>query len=615
VVAFRLLPKSASPPTRFDAPDLLIVSALAFVTFVLFAHAAQNDFIYFDDWDYVAANPDVQAGLTFHSLRWALTTFHASNWHPLTWISHEADCQLFGRNPYGPHLVNAGIHAINTSLLFAVLLLATARRWPSAICAALFGWHPLRVESVAWIAERKDVLSVFFFLLTLLAYLRYARQPTLKAYALVFLSLTLGLLAKPMLVMAPLLLLLLDYWPLKRISDATSLRLLVIEKLPLFPLSIASAIVTIYAQHSGGALVPFGGTLTLYRRLNNSACSIIAYIAKLLLPIKLAPYYIFPMHQSLWRFLGALVLLTLITLLCIMGRRNRPYLLVGWLWFIASLLPVIGLLQVGAQSMADRYSYIPCIGLLVAIVWSAADWYDRQKSVRPLLIAIGVCATIALLPMTYRQIGRWRNDLTLFTYTCSVTQENWFCEGILADVLVHQGDLEDAEMHIRKSLSILPRYPSSEETLARIQRLSFERLPGEAEYAREIRANPSDPLPHYNWANLLLRDGRVGGAIIHYLIYVDARPNDQRAHNNLGIALAMGGDLPAAEAELDKAVELDPAYADAQFGLGTVLLRQGKYSQAATSFVRALQLDPGMRKAQTGLDQCRSQLGAGPSRN
>ena len=450
---------------------------------------------------------------------------------------------------------------------------------------ALFGWHPLRVESVAWIAERKDVLSVFFFLLTLLLYLRYARQPAFKAYSLVFVSLAFGLLAKPMLVMAPVLLLLLDYWPLKRLNDAGSLRSLVIEKIPFFPLSIASAIVTVYAQHAGGAVVSLHGKLTLYPRLNNSACSAVAYIAKLLVPIHLAPYYIFPLHQSLWKLLGALILLALVTLLCILGR-NRRFLLVGWLWFIVSLLPVIGLLQVRAQSMADRYSYIPSIGLLIAIVWLFAHWYDRQRSIRPLLVAMGACATIVLLPMTYRQIGFWKNDFTLFTYTCAVTQENWFCEGVLADVLVHEGDLEDAEMHIRKSLSILPHYPSSEETLARIIRLRLQRLPGEAEYAWEIRANRSDPLPHYNWANLLLRGGHVGDAIIHYVIYLDARPNDQQAHNNLGIALAMGGDLPAAEDEFDKAIQLDPTFVDAQYGLGTVLLRQGKYSEAATRFGR-----------------------------
>jgi Flp pilus assembly protein TadD len=593
--------------------DLLIASALAVITFLLFAHAAKNDFIFGDDWAYVAANPDVQAGLTAHSLRWALTTFHAANWHPLTWISLQADWQLFGGNPVGFHLVNAGIHAINTSLVFVLLLLPTSRRWPSALCAALFGWHPLRVESVAWIAERKDVLSVFFFLLTLLAYLRYSRHPALKAYCLVVLLLAVGLLAKPMLVTAPLLLLLLDYWPLKRLRDAASLRLLVVEKIPLLFLSIASAIITIVVQHSSGALVPLSGKLTVYPRLNNSACSVVAYIAKLLVPINLAAYYPFPTHQSAWHFVGALLLLTLITLLCILARWDRPYLLVGWLWFIASLLPVVGLLQVGAQSMADRYSYIPSIGLLIAIVWLAADWYDRQKSVRPFLLSIGVCATIALVPMTYRQIGLWKDDLTLFTYTCSVTEGNWLCEGILANVLARQGDLEDAESHIFKALRILPAYPSNVKTLRWIQRLRLQRLPGEAEYAREIRANPSDPLPHYNWGNLLLRDGHIGDAIIHYVIYLDARPDDHQAHNNLGIALAMGGDLPAAEEEFDKAIQLDPTFVDAQYGLGTVLLRQGKYSEAATRFGRALQLDPGMRKAQVGLDQCRSQLGFAPT--
>jgi tetratricopeptide (TPR) repeat protein len=578
------------------------------VTFLVFAHAAKNDFIMIDDGGYVAQNPHVQAGLTPDSLRWALTTFQCSNWHPLTWISHEADCQWFGAGPAGPHLVNAGIHAVNTSLLFAVLLLATARRWPSTFCAAIFGWHPLRVESVAWISERKDVLSVFFFLLTLLMYFRYARQPTLRAYSLVFLTLTLGLLAKPMLVMAPVLLLLLDYWPLKRLSSAASLRLLVAEKIPLLPLSIASSIVTIYAQHSGGAVIQLRGKFTLFRRLNNSACSFIAYIIKLLLPIKLAPYYPFPTHQSLWHFLGALLLLALITFLCVRYRRDRPYLLVGWLWFIAALLPVIGLLQVGAQSMADRYSYIPCIGLLVAIVWSVADWYDRQRSVRPLLIAIGVCAPIALLPMTYHQIGLWKNDLTLFTYTSSVTERNWMAEGIVAQALATQGDLEDAERHLRRSLSIYPDGASKD--LAALHRLRDERLPGEAECAREVRANPSDPQPHYNWGNLLLRGGRPQDAAIHYRLYLDARPNDQRAHNNLAIALATAGDFVGAEQEFAKAIELDPTYADAHCGLGTALFREAKYTEAAASYARALQLNPAMQRAQIGLDQCRSKLGS-----
>ena len=254
MVALRLFPQTASPPKSFSARDLLIASVLAVITFLLFAHAGKNDFMFLDDGAYVTENPHVQAGLTLDSLRWALTSFQCSNWHPLTWISHEADCQLFGAGPLGPHLVNAGIHAMNTSLLFAVLLLATGRRWPGALCAALFGWHPLRVESVAWIAERKDVLSMFFFLLMLLAYVRYTRQPSLKAYSLVFLALALGLLAKPMLVMAPLLLLLLDYWPLQRLGSGLrtadlppTLRLLVVEKIPLLALLIASSIVTIIA--------------------------------------------------------------------------------------------------------------------------------------------------------------------------------------------------------------------------------------------------------------------------------------------------------------------------------------------------------------------------------
>ncbi len=608
MTAFSLVPKTASPAARLAAPDLLIASTLALVTFLVFARAAQNEFLNFDDQDYVTANQEVQAGVSLGSLRWALTTFHAANYHPLTWISHEIDCQLFGLSPVEPHLENAAIHAISTSLLFTILTLCTARRWPSAVCAALFGWHPLRVESVAWIAERKDVLSVFCFMLTLLAYLRYARRPALKAYSLIVLSLTLGLLAKPMLVMAPVLLLLMDYWPLKRLSDAASFQLLLAEKTPLFALSIASSIVTIAAQHAGGTVTSLSG-ISLSSRLNNSACSVIAYITKLLLPVKLAPYYPFPTHQSLSHFLGAIILLTLITLVCIRNRQGRPYLLFGWLWFIASLVPVIGLLQVGIQSMADRYSYIPSIGLLVAIVWLAADWYDRHVSFRPLLIAITVCATAALLPVTYRQIGLWKNDLRLFSYTDSVTQDNWMAELSMARALALQGDLEDAESLCRKSMS-LNSNDAAKQLAVFLRLLQNERLPGEADYAREVRANPSDPLPHFNWANLLLRGGRYGQAVIHYQLYLDASPNDKRGHNNLGIALAGIGELHEAEEEFAKAVELDPGYADAQCGLGTALFRDARYSEAADRFSRALELDPAMNRARIGLEKCRSKLGA-----
>ena len=294
--------------------------------------------------------------------------------------------------------------------------------------------------------------------------------------------------------------------------------------------------------------------------------------------------------------------------MCIIARHNRPYLLVGWLWFTASLLPVIGLLQVAAQSMADRYSYIPSIGLLVAIVWYAAEWYDRQKSIRPFLVTIGACVTLALLPMTYHQIGLWKNDLTLFTYTSSVTQDNWMAEGIVAQALATQGDLEDAAIHLRRSLIIYPDGASHD--IAALKRLRNERLPGEADYAREVRANPADPGPHYNWGNLLLRGGRPADAVIHYRLYLDARPNDLRAQNNLAIALATIGALPEAEEEFAKAIELDPTNPDGHCGLGTVLLREAKYGEAAASYEHALELNPAMQAAQIGLNRCRSKLRA-----
>jgi hypothetical protein len=604
VITFGLVPKTDPPPIHLGGLDLLIALALALITFLIFSRAAKNDFMFVDDWEYVVQNPHVQTGLTPESLWWALTTFDCANWHPLTWISLETDCQLFGGGPASLHLVNAAIHAINTSLLFAVLLLATFRRWPSFFCATLWGWHPLRVESVAWIAERKDVLSMLFFLLTVLAYVRYSQRPSVVGYCLVLVSLLLGLLTKPMLVMTPALLLLLDYWPLKRWSDGASFRLLLLEKIPLTLLSIASGIVTIFAQRAGGAVIElrdFG----LYRRLNNSACSVVAYIAKSLFPHKLAPYYPFPDHQPLWRFAGAIALLLLITFVCLRARRTRPYLIVGWLWFIVSLLPVIGLLQVGAQSMADRYTYLPGIGLLIALVWQASDWCERQQTVRLLVIAAGVCAALALVPMTYHQIALWKDDVTLFTYTSSVTRPNWFAEGILANVLADQGDLDDAETHARKSLSILPHYAPNLDTLASIQRLRRQRLPGEAEFAREAIENPSDPMVHYRWADLLLRNERVRGAVFQYRLYLAARPNDAEAHAKLGTAYLRGGYLTTASHEFDRSIELDPHCAAGYCGMGTILLRKGNTSEAQAYFQRALQFDPDLRAARIGLQQCR----------
>jgi tetratricopeptide (TPR) repeat protein len=606
VFALRPTPKTASPTSRVSSHLLLTAAGLGLVTFLLFAHAGSNGFVMLDDGRYVTENPHVQAGLARASLQWALTTFYAGNWHPLTWISHAIDCQIFGMNPRGPHLENAGIHAISTSLLFATLILSTGRRWPSLFCAALFGWHPLRVESVAWIAERKDVLSMLFFQITLLAYLRYARRPAALAYTCVFLSMALGLLAGPILVMTPVLLLLLDYWPLKRLGSTASLRPLLVEKIPLFVLSITASSITIIAQHTGSAVAGLEEQFTLYARLNNAAVSALAYAAALVYPVHLAPFYPFPLHQSVWRFLAAGLLLVLITAMCVRQHRRRPYLLVGWLWFIASLLPVIGLLQVGTASMADRYSYVPSIGLLVAVVWSFSDWYEHSKSARQPLIVIGICYALALIRLTHRQIGYWKDDVALFSHAAAVTKGNWLAEQDLAAALASRGDLDEAETHIRASLRILPHSVAAEDVLAQLERRAAQRLPGEAAYAQELRVHPSEPLPQYNWANLLLRGGRAEEAITHYRLYLEARPDDPRAHHNYAIALVAVGNLPEAAGEFARTIALNPGDADALCGLGTVLMRQSKFAQAAARFEQALQLNPAMSRAQAGLQQCLS---------
>src|SRR5438093_8766959 len=368
-----------SQVTTLERPDLLILLGLAVVTFGIYAQVIGHRFITIDDLSYVEENPMVNRGVTLGGLAWAFTTFHQANWHPLTWIAHMIDSQLFGTIAGGHLLANALIHTANTLLVFWFLLRTTQPRWSSAVVAALFALHPLHVESVAWASERKDTLSTFFGLMSLIAYVRYAEAPSIRRYAWVAILLALGLLAKPMLVTWPFVMLLLDYWPLQRFDltsrreVATKLWPLVREKLPLFALVAASAVVTSIAQSHGGAVRTFEEA-SLALRLSNALVSYAKYLLLAFWPNDLAVYYPFPRAGIPgWQIIGAALLLIGITAFCFFQRKIRPYLIVGWLWFLGTLVPVIGLVQAGAQTMADRYCYIPSIGLFIALVFGLAD--------------------------------------------------------------------------------------------------------------------------------------------------------------------------------------------------------------------------------------------------
>src|SRR5947207_10147689 len=440
--------------TTFERPDLLILLGLAVVTFGIYAQVIGHRFTNYDEFGYITENSMVNRGVTLGGLAWAFTTLHQANWHPLTWIAHMIDSQLFGMKAGGHLLVNALIHVANTLLVFWFLLRTTQARWSSALVAALFALHPLHVESVAWASERKDTLSTFFGLLSLISYVRYAESLSIRRYGWTALTLALGLLAKPMLVTWPFVMLLLDYWPLRRFEItsrrevATKVWPLVREKLPLFVLVAASAVVTSVAQSHAGAV----RTVTefpLALRLSNALVSYAKYLLLTFWPNDLAVFYPFPAAGiPAWQIIGAALLLIAITGFCFFQRRSRPYLIVGWLWFLGTLVPVIGLVQVGGQTMADRYFYIPSIGLFIAIVFGLADIAEKRRVAPWVSAAIANVVVLVLATLTNAQIHRWSDSFTLFEHTLAVTPPNAAIERSLGYALQRSGRLDEAAAHL-----------------------------------------------------------------------------------------------------------------------------------------------------------------------
>src|SRR5438094_4492032 len=457
--------RSVIPPsqtTGLKRPDLVILLGLAVMTFGIYAQVIGHQFITLDDPTYIQENPLVNRGVTLAGLAWAFSTFHATNWHPLTWISHMIDCQLFGTNAGRHLLVNALIHLANTLLVFWFLLRTTHARWLSALVAALFALHPLHVESVAWASERKDTLSTFLGLLSLIAYVRYAEAPSSSRYVWTAITLALGFLAKPMLVTWPFVMLLLDYWPLRRFDltsrreVATKLWPLVREKLPLFALVAASAVITSVAQSHGGGVRTFT-EFPIALRLSNALVSYAKYLLLAFWPNDLAVYYPFPKAAiPAWQIIGAALLLISITSLFFSQRTIRPYLIVGWLWFLGTLVPVIGLVQVGAQTMADRYFYIPSIGLFIALVFGLADIAERRRVAPWLSAAIANVVLLVLATLTDAQIHRWRDSITLFKHALTVAPSNVIAEDNLGLAMHKTGQLDEAAAHSEKALQIQP---------------------------------------------------------------------------------------------------------------------------------------------------------------
>jgi tetratricopeptide (TPR) repeat protein len=546
---------------------LLVIATLA-----AYWQLGSHDFIGFDDQHYVVQNYHVKAGLTAQGLAWAFTDGSTGTWHPLTWLSLMFDGQLFGLNPRAFHFTSLFFHGANTLLLFAVLFQMTGARLKSGFVAALFALHPLHVESVAWIAERKDVLSTFFWFLTMWAYVRYVERGMRKWYALALLFFVLGLLSKPMLVTLPFILLLLDYWPLARARKNPKLLIsrLFLEKIPFFVLTVVSCGLAFFFQQAVGATT-FGERLPFWVRTENALISYVSYIGKLFWPLNLAILYPYTDKQLIWGALSAGVFLILVTLFVIhLSRRQRrkmPWLAVGWFWYLGTLVPVIGFVQIGSQAMADRYTYVPFIGLFILLTWGVSSLFEKHGTGRKILSVTGVAVVSGLMILTWFQTQYWQNNITVFEHTLQVTGENAVVEELLGSSLVQQGKTEQAIGH----------------------------------YLNALRINPGNPEAHYNLGVALASEGKNSEAYDHYLEALKLKPDFAPAYNRLGVAVAAQGKTADAVSYYFQALSINPEYSEAHYNLGVALMTQGKTADAIVQYGDALKADPDYLEAHDNL--------------
>ena len=558
-----------------------------------FAHVCGNNFINYDDDVYVTENRHVQAGLTVPSIQWAFTNVDASNWHPLTWLSLQLDYQLFGLAPWGYHLTNLLLHVANGLLLFIVLRRMTGATWRSGLVAVLFTLHPLHVESVAWVAERKDVLSTLFWMLTLWAYVYYTERPKLARYLVVVAAFALGLLAKPMLVTLPCVLLLLDFWPLQRLrsGQATPGRL-IWEKVPLFVLAAASCAVTWYAQQHAGAVAALD-KLPLKLRLANAVLAYVGYIGKTFWPRDLAIFYPHPLTMGpAWRLVLAAVFLLTVTGLALATSRRRPFVAVGWLWYLGTLVPVIGAVQVGQQAMADRYTYIPLIGLFLLVAWGLPSLLARWQLPASLLALPAVMVVAACTVCTAMQVAVWHDSIALWEHSCKVTPESATARNNLGLALLQEGKFEEAEQNFRRALRINPAYYLSLNNLGLA--LAAQGKVGEALrwYAEAIRINPHFYHVHNNLGLVLESQGKLPEAVEQYTQAIGMEPGAANVHDNLGNALLKLSRTEEAIVHYREAVALWPDHVCYRYDLACALQEQGLGEVAAAEYQQALRLYP-----------------------
>jgi len=571
--------------------DLWICLFLLVAVLAVYLQVRTHDFVTYDDPIYVTDNQQVRNGLTWDGAIWAFTTFRDSNWFPLTWLSHMLDAQLFGLDSGWHHLTNVFIHTLSTLLLFGVLRRITGTCWQSAMVALLFGVHPLHVESVAWIAERKDVLSALFWMLTLWAYSAYAARPGRGRYLMALLVFCLGLMAKPMLVTLPVVLLLLDYWPLRRGRRF-------VEKLPFFAASLASSIVAYVAHQRGGAVASLD-VVPLATRIENALITYVIYILKTFWPTNLAVFYPYPLESLALPALLSAIALVAVTVLVMHEAKRRPYLTVGWLWYGVTLLPVIGLIQTGSQARADRYTYIPMIGLSIALVWGIAELLAAWPRLQ---VALAAVVVVGYVTLTWFQVQYWRDSLSLYHHAIGAVPGNYLARFNLASVLDAQGKSDEALAELREAVRERPYYVPARAELGQL--LATQGHPAEAlqELQTAVKMRPDDPDAHFRLGSVLGTLGRAGEAADQFSEAVRLQPHNADAHFNLGIALAEQGKLPDAEREFRATLRLRPDDADAHFNLGIMLARSGELDESIAQFSEALRIRPDFVAARQALE-------------
>ncbi|MBW2602832.1 MAG: tetratricopeptide repeat protein [Deltaproteobacteria bacterium] len=629
---------------KYNIPDrhLKVMISLLLILAIIIAYGQVKsfDFVGYDDQEYVTENSHVQKGITVDGIIWTFTTFHAANWHPLTWLSHMLDCELYGLNPMGHHWTNLILHMANTILLFLVLKQMTGAVWRSAFVAALFALHPLHVESVAWVSERKDVLSTFFGLLTMGAYYRYTKAPDVKKYLWVIIFLSLGLMAKPMLVTFPFVLLLLDFWPLNRFQykndyflqscritcyGSNRIYRLILEKIPLFIPVVISSCLTFLAQKSGGTVKALEA-LSLKTRIANAFVSYVSYVLKMFWPSKLAVFYPHP-GDSLpaWQIIGAALLIACACFFAIRMARKYPYVGIGLYWYLGTLVPVIGLLQVGEQAMADRYTYIPLIGFFIIVAWGVSDLSMRWRYRK---IFLGIPTAIILSAMavcTSYQLTYWKNGITLFEHAIEVTENNYKVQNNLGTAF-GQIDIDKAVYHYKEALKIKPDYVTALYNLgtALLKKKNYDEAV--VYFKKVLKINPQKTDARMNLANVLFIQGKYDEVFSHYnkIIKTDSKNTDARmdlanifflqakpekaishyreilktdsenanAHYNLAYMLSAQKNTDQAEYHYKETLRINPNHEKAHYNLANIELKQGKLKEAFTHFAEAIKIKP-----------------------